>query len=279
MGIQVKSYMTVRPPEIPGMEIASATVQIETPAAADSGELADRRLVELREQREALIAARRQEHILENRVKAAETAADDPRSALDYALADGRMTEQECLERLQQTDPFGERAGRSELEEAINLLQQMLAERGHLDPYREDIEELVGRVRGLAAAQPGVSGIQGAPTQGGVEVQRADLNVSADMPSHVHVGRVVSAACRLSRAEIETAAGKARDEGRVSADAARLITLEVLPKVNAEVVGEDRAAVPVPGKAGPVRRTSMSGLPTLGHARSGWSSGRDRCPC
>lgn len=38
----------------------------------------------------------------------------------------------------------------------------------------------------------------------------------------------------------------ARSEGQLSADAARLVTLEVLPKVNVEVVGEDRADLPLP---------------------------------
>jgi len=74
------------------------------------------------------------------------------------------------------------------------------------------------------------------------------VNVSADMPAHVQVGKIVSVACHVSREEVGAAAGRARDEGRVTADAARLITLDLLPRSNAEVVGEDRAEVPVPGE-------------------------------
>jgi len=68
------------------------------------------------------------------------------------------------------------------------------------------------------------------------------------MPSYVEVGKIVSVACHVSREEIDAAAGRARDVGRVTADAARMITLDLLARVNAEVVGEDRAEVPVPGE-------------------------------
>jgi hypothetical protein len=78
------------------------------------------------------------------------------------------------------------------------------------------------------------------------EIQPVEVNVSADMPSHVLVGKIVSVACHVSREEIDAAVGRTRDEGRVTADAARLITLDLLPRANAEVAGEDRAEVPVP---------------------------------
>jgi CHAT domain len=297
MGVQVKSYMTLQPPKIPGMEITLVTVQVGTPTAhAEIGKLHNERLTELQEQHEASLDARRQIYILEEIAKLAETVADDPRQALDLAYADGRMTSQEYTERLRQIDQAREQAERlaaaarqmvvedrdaqparqdyfkeetawqreqlerreamqrrRELEAQINLLRGF-AERGHLDALVVDIEELMSLFRGDVTVGPGVFGTQTAPTQDGAEVEHADINVAADMPSRMHVGRVVSVACRLSRAPIETAADRTRDGGRISADAARLITLEVLPKVNAEVVGEDRADVPVPGE-GQTRET------------------------
>jgi hypothetical protein len=68
------------------------------------------------------------------------------------------------------------------------------------------------------------------------------------MPSYVQVGKVASVACHVSRGEIEAAADRVSDKGHVTADAARMITLDLLPRVNAEAVGEDRAEVPVPSR-------------------------------
>lgn len=79
------------------------------------------------------------------------------------------------------------------------------------------------------------------------EPEQAEVNVAADMPSRLQVGKAVSVACRLAREEIDAAVGRVRDAGRIRADTARMITIEVLPKANVEVLGEDRATVPVPG--------------------------------
>jgi hypothetical protein len=98
--------------------------------------------------------------------------------------------------------------------------------------------------RGLPPPDP-PDGFAAGPAGEGVP---AEVNVSADMPSHVQVGKIVSVACHLSREEIAAAADRASDQGHVKADADRLITLDVLPRANAEVVGEDRAEVPVPGE-------------------------------
>jgi hypothetical protein len=66
MAVQVKSYMTLRPPKIPGMEITSATVQIETPPVlADMGRLTTEHEIELEmEDHEARLDSRRQDHLL-----------------------------------------------------------------------------------------------------------------------------------------------------------------------------------------------------------------------
>jgi len=93
--------------------------------------------------------------------------------------------------------------------------------------------------------EPGTGGFPSAP----VKPHTADVNVAADMPSQLQVGKVASVTCRVSRDEIDAAAGRARADGRIAADPSRRITLEVLPKANVEVVGEDRADVPVPGVA------------------------------
>jgi hypothetical protein len=66
------------------------------------------------------------------------------------------------------------------------------------------------------------------------------------MASRVQVGKVVSVACHISRDEIDLAVGRAWDRGRTTADPSRSITLQVLPKTNIDVVGEDRAEASVP---------------------------------
>jgi CHAT domain len=91
------------------------------------------------------------------------------------------------------------------------------------------------------------------PESGAVPVQpgkpaTADVSVAADMPSRLQVGKVASVICRVSRNEIAAGTDRARAEGRVAADLSRSITLEVLPKADVEVIGEDRVDLPVPGE-------------------------------
>lgn len=85
------------------------------------------------------------------------------------------------------------------------------------------------------------------PLQPGEPVT-AQVSVAADMPSRLQVGKIASVICRVSRHEIAAEADRARAEGRVAADLSRNVTLEVLPKANVEVIGEDRADLPVPGE-------------------------------
>jgi hypothetical protein len=105
MAMQVKSYMTLRPPTIPGMAITSATVQIETPTVlADIGKLADEQLIELQRQHHAaLLDTNEHAHILDkaNRLGA---ISRDPRAALGLAYADHGMTSPEFAERLHQIE-------------------------------------------------------------------------------------------------------------------------------------------------------------------------------
>ena len=75
-----------------------------------------------------------------------------------------------------------------------------------------------------------------------------EVGVAADMPSWLQVGKVATVMCHVSRAEIAPAAGWTRAEGRIAADPSRRITLELLPRANVEVLGDDRADVPVPGE-------------------------------
>jgi hypothetical protein len=105
MSIQVKSYMTLRPPKIPGMEITSATVQIETPTVlADIGKLTTEQEIELRKQNHAaLLDSNRQTHILEqaNRMEA---VGRNPEAALGLAYADGGMASQDYAELIQRRE-------------------------------------------------------------------------------------------------------------------------------------------------------------------------------
>jgi hypothetical protein len=105
MAIQVKSYMTLRPPKIPGMEITSATVQIETPTVlADIGKLTTEQEIELRKQNHAaLLDSNRQSHILEqaNRMEA---VGRNPEAALGLAYADGGMTSPEFVSHIHQRE-------------------------------------------------------------------------------------------------------------------------------------------------------------------------------
>lgn len=97
--------------------------------------------------------------------------------------------------------------------------------------------------RGITPARPDETGETG---PAGPDDGRAEINVAADMPSRLQVGRVVSVACHLSRDQIAPVPGWTRDEGRVSADTTRMVTVEILPRVNVEVIGEDRTEVTVP---------------------------------
>lgn len=101
MAVQVKSYMTLRPPKIPGMEITSATVQIETPTVlADIGKLTTEQEIELRKQSHAaLLDSNRQTHILE-KANRMEAASRDSEGALNVAYADGGITSPEWADRI-----------------------------------------------------------------------------------------------------------------------------------------------------------------------------------
>jgi hypothetical protein len=105
MAVQVKSFMTLRPPKIPGMVITSATVQIETPnVLVDIGKLADQQLIELQRQHHAaLLDSNEQAHIL-NKANRMDAVIRDPRAALDVAYADGGMASPEWAERRYQME-------------------------------------------------------------------------------------------------------------------------------------------------------------------------------
>jgi hypothetical protein len=103
MAVQVKSYLTLRPPKIPGMVITSATVQIETPPVlADRGRLTNEHEIELEiEDHEARLDSRRHDHLLKkaNRMGA---ISRDPEAALNLAYADGGIASPEYANELQQ---------------------------------------------------------------------------------------------------------------------------------------------------------------------------------
>lgn len=102
--LHVRAYMARRPPEIPGMKITEANVQVETPTVlADLGQLANQQLIELQKVRaEAQLEDRRQTHMLAKTAKLGDALGDDPRRALDLAHAEGGLSSQEYAEKLQQ---------------------------------------------------------------------------------------------------------------------------------------------------------------------------------
>jgi hypothetical protein len=193
MAIQVKAYMTHRPPVIPGMRITSATVQVETPAALGKIREIDVEsdLDYARKRGEARTAAFWRDHLLESEAKITRAVGHDSRAALGWAHAEGGMTSQEYAERIQQfheaddqrahVEALADRSRRYELEDrraerdherelwqrkqdeerrkeeredersqvSANIeLLKLFADRGYLDTYNADIEDLIRRIRG-----------------------------------------------------------------------------------------------------------------------------------
>jgi len=197
MAIQVKSYMALRPPNIPGIEVTSATVRVETPPEVGKlRDISNEQQFELEKKKgEALIDAEWQSHLLAKAANLKEAVAGDPGNAIGVAYADGGMTSQEYADRVAQ---MGEAAQhreqverlaaqtrrhtvedrqahwhhereqtemdwqhkeienkrlearedrRNQVEANLELLK-MFADRGYLDTYNADIEDLIKRARG-----------------------------------------------------------------------------------------------------------------------------------
>jgi hypothetical protein len=140
MAVQVKSYMTLRPPKIPGIDVTSATVQIETPPVlAGIRKLTAAQEIELRKQdHEALLDSNRQTHILE-KASRMENVSRDPEAALGLAYADGGMTSPELAERIQhreesrlqreRMDAMADTSRQHELEDRYEQRRQELEDR------------------------------------------------------------------------------------------------------------------------------------------------------
>jgi CHAT domain-containing protein len=101
---------------------------------------------------------------------------------------------------------------------------------------------LPGSLRGFGADEAVSSSVLPA------EPTTADVNVAADMPSRLQVGQVATVVCHVSRAEIDRWAERSRAQGRIAADPSRRIMLELVPRANVEVAGDDRAEISVPGE-------------------------------
>jgi hypothetical protein len=140
MAVQVKSYMTLRPPVIPGMAISSATVQIETPTVlVDIGKLADKQLIELQRQHHAaLLDDNEQAHLL-NKANRMDAIVRNPRHALDVAFADGGINSPEWAERRHQLDEERVQRERADTQAAIAREQDLE------DRYSQRQQELYDR--------------------------------------------------------------------------------------------------------------------------------------
>jgi hypothetical protein len=197
MAIQIKAYMTHRPPKIPGIEITSATVQVETPIELGKiRAISTEQQIELEKNKgEALIASQRQEHVLRAKDKMTQAIGRDPLQAITYAHVEGGLTSQELADQVRQMeetrrmakrmdrmadqtrqyaieDLRAEREHEHELWERQQLesrrgeeredrrdqvstnieLLKLFADRGYLDTYNADIEDLINRIRGEKSA-------------------------------------------------------------------------------------------------------------------------------
>ncbi|GCE44126.1 hypothetical protein Rhow_008424 [Rhodococcus wratislaviensis] len=71
-------------------------------------------------------------------------------------------------------------------------------------------------------------------------------HVAAHMPDRVRVGQVSTVTCRLSREQLVVATEGATDEGQAPVDPDRTITVQLVPKTNAETDGIDRVDIALP---------------------------------
>jgi hypothetical protein len=117
----VKAYMARRPPQIHGMDISVASVQVETPTVlADLGMLDRERSIELKKaESEALLDSQRFNHQLKKTAEL-DDAIGDPKRAIHLAHADGGLSGQEHADRLQQLDEQ-----RQQREQADRLADKM----------------------------------------------------------------------------------------------------------------------------------------------------------
>jgi hypothetical protein len=202
MAIQIKAYMTHRPPKIPGIEITSATVQVETPIELGKiRAISTEQQIELEKNKgEALIASQRQEHVLRAKDKMTEAIGRDPLQAITYAHAEGGLTSQELADQVRQMDETrrmskrmdrmadqtrqysvedrqadreheyelwrrqqdeakrGEERDDRRHQVSANIeLLKLFADRGYLDTYNADIEDIIGRITGDKSG-PAVAG-------------------------------------------------------------------------------------------------------------------------
>jgi hypothetical protein len=148
MAIQVRSFMTLRPPKIPGMAITSATVQIQTPAVlADIGKLTAEQEIELRKQNHAaLLDSNEQSHILD-KASQMKAVSRDPRDALGLSYADGGMTSPEYAERLHQMEES--RLHRDRIDALADITRQQELEDRYLQRQQELEDRTTARQREL----------------------------------------------------------------------------------------------------------------------------------
>ena len=116
MAFQVKSYMALRPPTIPGIEVTSATVQVKTPdALGELRQISDKQRIELQKKKgEALIESEWQSHLLTKSASYSDAVGGDPKNAISLAYADGGMTSQEYADRMAQMDETSQQRAQME---------------------------------------------------------------------------------------------------------------------------------------------------------------------
>ena len=128
-GLHVKAYMTIRPPEIPGMSIALANVQVMTPQ-----ELAEHEVRRRKEGREQSLAAERMrgEQTLKQQEQQGEHVLMEQQQEADRALKEQQQEGVHVLRRRQQQS-----------DQLFNLTQQESDQL--LELMRQENEHLLGR--------------------------------------------------------------------------------------------------------------------------------------
>jgi len=117
MAFQVKAYMTLRPPEVPGTQIGSVpTVQVKTPAQIASFEDdARRHRIEMKKQADdAELDMLRQGHLLDKAARLSDAVARDSRAALGLAATQGDINSADHAERLLHLDAEKQQGERAE---------------------------------------------------------------------------------------------------------------------------------------------------------------------
>jgi hypothetical protein len=104
--LHVKAYLALRPPEIAGMEISLANVQVETPAVVTNlGQIRNEQMIQHTKQHgEAMLDAARRKHNITQVASIDEAIGGDANRAAALGLLDGGLSSQEYAAQLREQE-------------------------------------------------------------------------------------------------------------------------------------------------------------------------------